>query len=130
MISLTIKTDNPKAEIGLFAGDKKLAYKVWQADRQLAETLHPKLDELLKANKLNWQELEDIIVFEGPGSFTGLRIGITVANALAYSLNLPIATSSGEDWIKIGQTKLANYKTGKIALPNYGVSAHTTKPRK
>ena len=47
MIILTIRTDKPEAEIGLFEGGKKLAYKSWSAHRQLAETLHTHIRDLL-----------------------------------------------------------------------------------
>jgi hypothetical protein len=43
MIILTIRTDKPESEIGLFNNKDKLAYEVWQAHRELAETVHKKI---------------------------------------------------------------------------------------
>ena len=40
------------------------------------------------------QKLDEIIVVNGPGSFTGVRLGVTIAKTLAYTLNIPIKTIS------------------------------------
>jgi tRNA threonylcarbamoyl adenosine modification protein YeaZ len=56
-------------------------------DGQVAEQILPTIDAVL-AGKL--EELTGIIVIKGPGSFTALRVGISVANTLAHQLNIPI----------------------------------------
>lgn len=48
------------------------------------------VDKILKKNKLNYKDLKEIEVEKGPGSFTGLRVGVSVANALAFSLKIPV----------------------------------------
>ena len=47
----------------------------------------PEIAEILSESKINKAEITDIVVAEGPGSYTGLRIGVTVAKTLAYALN-------------------------------------------
>ncbi len=69
-------------------------------------------------------------MYEGPGSFTGLRIGITVANTLAYSLNIPIAGAEGESWLDDSLANLSGMTEPTVILPKYGSDAHITKPRK
>jgi len=123
---LSIRTDKPEAEIGLFDGQKKVDYLEWPAHRELSATIHQKVDELLAKNKLQYQDLTGVAVYEGPGSFTGLRIGISVANALAFSLDIPITSARGNDWIQ----KSINKKDQKMVLPFYGEPARTTRPRK
>lgn len=127
---LTIRSDNPEAEIGLFDGDKKLAYETWLAHRQLAETIFVKIDELLASCKLALADIEGIVGYEGPGSFTGLRIGLTVANTLAYSLEIPIVASGGEKWRASGIKKLQAGIDEKTALPKYGAPVHITAQKK
>ena len=56
--------------------------------------LIPLIDSMLKEKNISLKEFERIIVINGPGSFTGLRIGLTVAKTLSYSLNIPIYTIS------------------------------------
>jgi tRNA threonylcarbamoyladenosine biosynthesis protein TsaB len=127
---LTLRTDNPEAEIGLFHGSEKAVYEVWTAHRELAETIHKKLEEILNKSSILLEDVQGIVIFEGPGSFTGLRIGMSVANALAYSLEVPIIASAGKNWQQDGIQKIQSGKSDKIAIPEYGEAARTTKPRK
>ena len=129
MLVLTIRTDKPEAEIGLFEDEKELKYEVWQAHRELAETIHKKFNELLEGQEKTIQDLQGVVVFKGPGSFTGLRIGITVANALADALHIPIVSTTADDWVVTGIAKLANSIDEKIALPEYGSEPNITQPK-
>ena len=54
----------------------------------------PLIESLFKENNLDVKDLKKIIVVNGPGSFTGIRIGLTVAKTISYSLNIPIYTIS------------------------------------
>lgn len=130
MLILTIRTDKPEAGIGLYEDDQQLAYEKWQAHRELAETIHTKIEQLLKSQKKNWQDIEGLVCFKGPGSFTGLRIGLTVANALALGLEVPVVSAQGKDWIETGIKRLHKGEDEKVALPKYGAPVNITKPRK
>lgn len=130
MIVLTIRSDNPQAEIGLFADGEKLAYEKWQAHRELSQTIHKKIEALLKSQKLDWHNIEGLVCYQGPGSFTGLRIGLTVGNTFAYSLGVPIVSATGEEWAQTGIKRLQDGENETIALPEYGADAHITKPKK
>lgn len=127
---LTIRTDSPDAEVGLFDGQKQLDYEVWHADRNLSLTILGKIEKLLKKNKFKFDDLEGVVAFEGPGSFTGLRIGLTVANTLAYGLRIPVVSTDAEAWIQAGIKRLEKGENDKVALPEYGREARITKPRK
>jgi len=127
---LTIRTDKPEAEIGLFDGDRKLAYETWHAHRELSATLLTKLETLLSSQQKTLAAIDGIVGFAGPGSFTGLRIGLTVANTLAYALSKPIVATKGDDWIQQGIGRLANGDADKVALPEYGAAVHITQQRK
>jgi tRNA threonylcarbamoyladenosine biosynthesis protein TsaB len=130
MLTLTIRSDKPEAELGLYEGDQSLAYHTWLADRQLAETIHLKIQQLLDEQGKKLTDLQGIVAYQGPGSFTGLRIGLSVANALAAGLDIPIVGSSSEDWIKQGLQKLQSNKNGELVMPEYGAQPHITQPRK
>jgi len=129
LIVLTLRTDKPEAELGVYDDKKQLAYIKWQAHRELAETTHVKIREILNKSSKSLKDVEAIVVYKGPGSFTGLRIGLSVANALAYSLNAPIVGVTSEDWIEKGISKLKTGKNSKIALPLYGSEPHITTPK-
>ena len=98
----------------------------WQAGRTLARGLLKFLEE--KTGDLH--DISGIGVMRGPGSFTGLRIGLTVANTLADSLNIPIVGATGEDWREVALKKLRAGENEKIVMPEYGAAAHITAPRK
>jgi tRNA threonylcarbamoyladenosine biosynthesis protein TsaB len=130
MIILTLRTDKPEAEIGLYDGGKQLAYETWQAHRELAETIHRKIEQLLVRQGRTLAQIEGIVCFQGPGSFTGLRIGLTVANTLAYGLNIPIVTTRDPAWLETGIKRLQNGENDRQALPFYGADAHITPQKK
>jgi tRNA threonylcarbamoyladenosine biosynthesis protein TsaB len=130
MLTLTLRTDKPDAEIGLFKDHAKLAYLTWAAHRQLAETIHIKIKELLDSHNYELNDLESILIFKGPGSFTGLRIGMSVGNALAYSLQIPILAVGGADWLENGCRALEQGQGGQIAMPEYGSPPHITVPKR
>ena len=50
----------------------------------------PLIKELLNENKIELKDLALLLVVNGPGSFTGIRIGMTIAKTIAYSLDIPI----------------------------------------
>lgn len=130
MIILTLRTDKPEAEIGLYDNSKQLAYETWQAHRELAETLHHKIHSLLKSQQMDWSDLGGLVCFQGPGSFTGLRIGLTVANALAYGLGVPVVAMQDPQWLEKGVARLLRGESDAQALPFYGADAHITPQKK
>lgn len=129
MIVLSIRTDKAEAELGLFDGQAQTDYLTWQADRELSLTILDKITELLKRNQLTFQQLEGVVGFVGPGSFTGLRIGLTVANTLAYGLRIPVVGSQAEAWIQDGIARLQAGENNKIVLPKYDKEPNTSQPR-
>jgi tRNA threonylcarbamoyladenosine biosynthesis protein TsaB len=130
MLVITIRTDNPTAEVALYKNGRKIDEICWEAHRTLADSIHLKLKELITNQSLGWVNIQAIVVFKGPGSFTGLRIGITVANALAFSLGIPIVGTQGENWQITGIKLLNQVVDEKIVLPEYGGDVKTTSPKK
>ncbi|MBI5753994.1 tRNA (adenosine(37)-N6)-threonylcarbamoyltransferase complex dimerization subunit type 1 TsaB [Candidatus Peregrinibacteria bacterium] len=89
MLILAINTASSITGIALFEFKKSLkilAKKSWPAQNNEAEKLMPAIDKLLSSKKssLKFSDIQQIYVIKGPGSFTGLRVGITVANTIAY----------------------------------------------
>lgn len=130
MLVLTIRTDKPESEIGLYENDKQIAYETWEAHRQLAETIHKKIDELLKTNETELGALQGIVCYKGPGSFTGLRIGMSVANALSHSLKIPAVATGSDAWQAEGIQALLDRKSDAVLLPEYGGEVHITRQKK
>lgn len=59
-------------------------------DRPQEQAVLAFLDETLKKLKLDKKQITSITVNPGPGSFTGTRVGVALANALAFALNIPV----------------------------------------
>lgn len=131
MIILTIRTDKPESEIGLYRNGRQIKYVVWEAHRRLAETINSKIKELLDDQNLELTDVQGLVVYKGPGSFTGLRIGLSVANALAYGYDLPIVGVYGEeDWIEKGISGLGSGDNDVNVVPEYGAPVNITTPKK
>jgi len=130
MIILSLKTDQPESEFALFNDHKQLAQIKYLAHKDLADTIHLKIVELLKSQNLDWQNIEGVICFKGPGSFTGLRIGLSVANSLAYGLDIPIIGEQDSDWQTNAINKLLKKQNDKMVMPFYGAEPNITKPKK
>lgn len=130
MIVLTLRTDKPQAEVGVYKDGTTLTYREWQAHRQLAETIHAEIKKVIDDVSLSLNDIDGIVIYQGPGSFTGLRIGISVANAFADSLQIPIIGSKGEEWIHQGISGLNEARNDRIVTPHYGAPANITKQKK
>lgn len=130
MIILAMRTDKPGAELYLYRDKTELGQMKWQAHRELSNTIYTKIKEILNKLSISLDKIDGIVCFEGPGSFTGLRIGLSVANAFVYSYNIPIVACGGEKWLETGIQDLLAGKNDKIALPKYDRPAATTPPRK
>jgi len=130
MLSLMIRTDKPEAELYLVNEGRITAQIRWQAHRQLLESIHSTITTLLVDSGKSLNDLQGIVVFTGGGSFTGLRIGVTVANALSQGLAIPVVAAQGTDWIIDGEKLLHHAKTGKYVEPTYDRPATITEPIK
>lgn len=126
---LALNTASPTCYLRLI--DNEVVYEHdWEANRMLADGLIQFLRESLNEHERTWDDIEGVIVFQGPGSFTGLRIGITVVNTLADARLVPIVGVSGDDWVAVGVNRLSRGENDRLVLPEYGREANITSPRK
>ncbi|PIP21830.1 MAG: tRNA (adenosine(37)-N6)-threonylcarbamoyltransferase complex dimerization subunit type 1 TsaB [Candidatus Nealsonbacteria bacterium CG23_combo_of_CG06-09_8_20_14_all_40_13] len=141
---LSIDTSTFKTGIGLYWQNGRQLSKeyYWESQKNQSQELLINIDKFLKENKVNLQNLKAIGVMLGPGSYTGLRVGLTVANTLGWALGIPVLGLFKEDnrliskqgqgraphevsTLEIAQRAFAKYKTLKnpkfsqIALPCY-----------
>ena len=88
----------------------------WESGRDLAENLHAFIRDKLAESGADFSDISEITFMAGPGSFTGLRIGAAVVNALASELNIPLYDHLGN---KV-----------PVIMPVYDKPANISKPRK
>lgn len=106
-----------------------VATSEWESGRALSDQLLGRITAFLAGNAVKFGDLQGIVILSGPGSFTSLRIGHTVANALADSLSIPIQSAQGEDWLSEGLKLLSKTPNGVPVLPHYGAEANITRPK-
>ena len=90
MISLLLDSANRDLNIGLSQDDKifdRISYTAWQRQSEL---MVKEIDVLLKRNNLSAKDIDELVVTIGPGSYTGIRIALTIAKTLAFALNKKI----------------------------------------
>ena len=81
-------SSNQEIKVGLVIDGKEFSFKQL-VDRKNQEVL-PLVEKLLRQQELELKDLTAIEVNLGPGSFTGLRVGVSIANTLGYLLKIPI----------------------------------------
>jgi tRNA threonylcarbamoyladenosine biosynthesis protein TsaB len=88
-ILLIDTTSNQKIKVGLNKNGEEFFIEQ-PLDKQKAQIVLPLIDKLLKKHNLTIKNINSIQVNPGPGSFTGIRVGYTIANTLAFLLKVPI----------------------------------------
>ena len=97
MLTLAFDTATSVATAALVRGGEVLGERASRAVRVLADA-----DDLLREAGKDRSELDGIVVGVGPGSFTGLRLGLAAARGLAFALDLPVAAVSTLDALAAG----------------------------
>lgn len=88
---LCIETASTNCSVAIGSGGEVVAVKEdYSLNFSHAERLHVFIKEILEENKLQLSDLDAIAISEGPGSYTGLRIGVSAAKGLCFSLNIPL----------------------------------------
>lgn len=94
MYTLLIDTHFSEVLLLLYK-DGKIVYKIKEESKQSHSILTmPLLKKMLNEKNVNIKEINQLVVVNGPGSFTGVRIGVTIAKTISYCLNIPIKVIS------------------------------------
>jgi tRNA threonylcarbamoyladenosine biosynthesis protein TsaB len=87
---LNIETATTVCSVSVSDNDKVIAFEEVNGGYTHAENLHVFIREVIAQSGIQLKQLDAIAVSKGPGSYTGLRIGVSAAKGLAYALNLPL----------------------------------------
>ncbi|MDE5889110.1 MAG: tRNA (adenosine(37)-N6)-threonylcarbamoyltransferase complex dimerization subunit type 1 TsaB, partial [Bacilli bacterium] len=90
MYTLFIDTHDKNVLIILYKDGKIVSNKDVQSVNKHSEITMPVLDNVLSESGVSVNELDNVIVVNGPGSFTGERIAVTIGKTISYCLNIPI----------------------------------------
>jgi tRNA threonylcarbamoyl adenosine modification protein YeaZ len=108
-MQIAIDTSTDIASIALLQGSNILAELTWRCGQNHTIELYPRLDFLISKSGLDINTADCIFAAKGPGSFNGLRVGVSAAKGLAFSLNIPI--------IGIGTLESMAYQHSSTGLP-------------
>ena len=89
---LYIDTSSSYLYTAIVENEKLISEIKEEFGQSLSEVALPKIASMFEKTNLEAKDINKIIVVDGPGSFTGIRIGITIAKVYAWSLNIPITT--------------------------------------
>lgn len=92
MITLYIDTSSSYLYTGIIKDSKLIIEKKEELGHSLSEVALVKIIDMFNENQLTARDINKIMVVNGPGSFTGIRVGLTIAKVFAWSLNIPIST--------------------------------------
>jgi len=126
---LLLDTSTPVCKVSFVDGDWRFDDE-WESGRTLAKGLLGYLQTNMQQHDKTWTDISGIVGFQGPGSFTGLRIGLTVLNTIADSEAIPIVGATGDNWQTDGLARLSAGENDELVMPEYGAEAHITTPRK
>lgn len=100
---LAISTSAPAASAALIESGRVKELSVSPVGRTHSETILPLCEEMLQKNGLQASDMEAFAVDVGPGSFTGVRIGVCIANALGTALQKPVIAVSSLEALCFGK---------------------------
>ena len=89
---LNIDTAVDIASVCLAGDGEALQLTINENQKDHAAWLHPAIEEMLKVNKLTMKDISGVAVSIGPGSYTGLRVGLSTAKGLCYAMDIPLIT--------------------------------------
>lgn len=89
-ITLAIDTAAPRLQLGLLREDGRTDISVDEIATGHAELIFGRIAELLERNGLGYADLQRIVTTTGPGSFTGLRIGLSAARGIGLARGIPV----------------------------------------
>lgn len=103
-VTLAIDTAAPRLQLALLLGDGRTDVMVDEIATGHAELIFARIAELLDRNGLAYADLDRVVTTTGPGSFTGLRIGLSAARGIGLARNIPVIGVSSLVALSLGAT--------------------------
>lgn len=94
MINLLLDSSNIYLSVGIMKDDSLLDFTSYESWQTQSENMVPEIDKLLKIHGITRNEIDGVVVAIGPGSYTGVRIALTIAKVMALALDIPVYPAS------------------------------------
>ena len=99
---LLINTALEEASVGIAVDGKLIDQLLNPIQKEHASFLHPAIQTICKNNSITLKEIKAISVINGPGSYTGLRVGLSAAKGICYANKVPLICINTLEWIAYG----------------------------
>lgn len=114
---LSIENATPICSVALHMDGELLAFKEENLQNTQAELITLYIDEVLKDAGKTYKDLDAIAVGKGPGSYTGLRIGVSTAKGLCFSLDIPLIAINTLEGMAAGAIEFGEVKENSLLCP-------------
>lgn len=122
MITILLDSSNTNLSVGIAKDNLLLDYVSYEAWQRQSEYMIPELDKLLTKYDIKKEDITDVIVAKGPGSYTGVRIAITIAKTISTALDIKLYAVSSLRVLKDGDRPsicLINARSGRSYIGVY-----------
>ncbi len=114
---LNIETSTQICSVSISLNGDVIAFKESNDEKSHAKLLTIFIDDLLKEQNYSFNDFDAIAVSKGPGSYTGLRIGVSTAKGLCYAKDLPLIAINTLQSMAKGIIEKEKYKNAEIIVP-------------
>ena len=90
MVTLLLDSSNTSLSVGFESNGKLIGYSSYEAWQTQSEHMIPEIDKLMEDLNISYKDIKGVITSIGPGSYTGVRIALTIAKIVALSCSCPI----------------------------------------
>ena len=117
MIVLVCDTSNSTCCAGLYEDGRELAYELSMEKKTHSETFMPLVDRVMERAGKTYKDIDVIASTVGPGSFTGIRIGLSAVKGIAYAIGKPCISVSSTD--ALARSVTPDDHEGLIVIPSF-----------
>ena len=119
MLILSCDTSNSTCCAGVYEDGRELSYELSLEKRTHSETFMPLVERVIKASGKEYKDLDAIAVTTGPGSFTGIRIGLSAVKGLSYALSIPCIPVSSTAALALSVENVIDTAENTILVPSF-----------
>lgn len=139
MITIGINTASSEKTVCSIKDSRVVFETHWTGLAEESKRILPAIIQSLKKIRADLHDIDRVVVCSGPGSFSSVRIGVTIANALGYTLRIPVVALpllelekyAPESFGKVvAEMKFKKYKNDSIVSPLYNRPPNISKPKK
>lgn len=111
---LIIDTTDKECRVSIYDG-RNIESQKWFWRKDTGTEVLRNIQKLFEKRKKNLKDIKTIAVNQGPGSYTGTRVGITIANTLGWTLNVPVLGYTNKKTADITRSILRKFKNGQLS---------------